>query len=673
VALTVGDNEYIDASGRPTTLEREGQQYFSLLKYYTVQRNDFVVERDFGSYASLIQGNYVPNGWLLRRSSVADVGGYAINLTLDDWSLLLRLAKKYRLRFTGSVLAKYRVHEKNTIAVDEGKLFLDTARVLLQERVYCRQHGLELEWSRHAHRVFEKLTREQIERIVEDPAADENWWDDKLSRIEDLARIGKGETDSRRLQSDLDHVTQKWRASFAEQTRLQTEHEADQSRLRDAAERLSLIEQAHRNELESLTLTLSATSAQLSKKSAELSDLEKVAERLRIGEIAYQAEREQLTQALSSQYARLSELEASRTWRWTEWLRRGCMILAHLRSRRWEVALEAVKDDPTSLGGLELSGWAFHKDASVVGIEISVQGQSPFVVNYGIERPDVAVAFPTCDVGRPGFRAFIHVIEDPVTLRITLRCADGRTSVVRRKLPRTHAMNDKARELYGAPNRFDASPLGLVRDLLHHGAIGMYIWQSRRIRGWARGNGEAEALAMASDTLGPSPVIVEVGTFLGSSAVLLAGPRKRRKSGHVHCVDVFSPTGDDAALPIYRAIADSLGMPMRQAFEENMRRAGLSEWITVHQMTSSEAARQWNSPIDLLYLDGDISIGGSRQTFQAWSPFLRRGGILAINGTLEPTSRTGSDRVVEEFVRPPDYEDLRRVDHVTFARKSKRS
>ena len=112
---------------------------------------------------------------------------------------------------------------------------------------------------------------------------------------------------------------------------------------------------------------------------------------------------------------------------------------------------------------------------------------------------------------------------------------------------------------------------------------------------------------------------------------------------------------------------------MRQAFERNMRRAGLSEWITVHEMRSDEAARRWNTPIDMLYLDGDISIAGSREIFQAWSPFLREGGVLAINGTVERTSRTGSYRVVDEFVRPPDYEDVRRVDHVTFARKGKKA
>jgi glycosyltransferase involved in cell wall biosynthesis len=654
VALAVGDNEYIDADGRPVALERGSERHSTLLAYYTKTRADFLAEKDFGSYPSLIQGNYVPNGWLLRRSCVADVGGYTFDFMLDDWPLLLRLAKKYRLCFAGAVLGKRRVHDKNTLAVHADRLFLDTARILLAERAYCREHGLESEWMNHAQSVFERITPEQIKSLVENPAADEHWWEEKWSRIDDLVRIATLQRDCWRVQADLDHKTEQARVSIAEQSRLQSTLDeraetvralvAEQARLRsslaDSAEilRVSMAEQA----------------------------------RLRTLHESDRSEIESILNDLTSSSARLADFESSRSWRWTEPLRRGWGALRRLEIRSWEVVLETPRADPASLGGLVLSGWAFHRGAPITKIELSVRGQRPFAAEYGIERPDVAAAFPKRDVGRPGFRAWAQVTEDPVTLQIKLFCGDGRTQIVHRRLRRTSAMNDQAREWYGAPNRFGASWLGLVRDRLRYGAIGADVWQSRRIRGWLRGNGEAEALAKASDSLADSPVIVEVGTFLGCSTVLLAGPRKRRGSGRVHCVDSFSPTGDDDALPIYRVIADSLGMPMKQAFEQNMRRAGLSDWITVHEMKSDEAAQRWNTPIDMLFLDGDVSIAGSREIFQAWSPFLRAGGILAINGTVDRSSRTGSFRVVEEFVRPPAYENVHRVDHITFAVKSGR-
>ena len=660
VALAVGDNEYIDEDGRPVTLERDGERHATLLAYHLSSRANFVIERDFGSYVSLIEGNYVPNGWLLRRSCVSGVGGYAGELSLDDWSLLLRLVKKYRIRFTGSVLGKYRVHDKNTVTVHEESLFIDTARLLLQERAYCREHGFESAWSTYAHHVFERITPEEITSIVESPISGENWWEERRSRIEDLARIGKRETDFLRVSSALEQTRQKHLASIAKQETLQDLQEVERSRLLslldDAVERFRLAESVHENERERWRRDSEALNA--------------LVERHSLTEIAHQRERERLSRGLAASTARLSALEASRSWRWTGPIRRGLNALGRTASRKWEVCLEPPKPDPDSLGGVIVSGWAFHRDSPVARVEISVEGRQYFAAEYGIERPDVVAAFPKTDVGRPGFSVSIHVIEGPVTLQIELLCLDGRRQVVTRLLQRSHAMNDIARELYGAPIQFVASALWLVRDLVNHGGVGRYIWQSRRIRGWIRGHGEAEALAKASESLGDSPVIVEIGTFLGCSTVLLAGPCKRRGSGRVHCVDTFSPTGDDAALPIYRTIAESLGMSIRQLFDKNIYRAGLSDWITVHEMRSDEAARRWDTPIDMLFLDGDVSIAGSREIFQAWSPFLRRGGILAINGTVERPSRIGSYQVVREFVRPPNYEDVRRVDHITFARKS---
>ena len=67
VALAVGDNQYIDARGLDCSLEKDGEALSTLLAFHTKGRARFSLERDFGAYSSLIEGNYVPNGWLLRR------------------------------------------------------------------------------------------------------------------------------------------------------------------------------------------------------------------------------------------------------------------------------------------------------------------------------------------------------------------------------------------------------------------------------------------------------------------------------------------------------------------------------------------------------------------------------------------------------------------------------
>jgi len=160
VALAVGNNQYIDADSHPIELERSGERFPTLLEYHTKWREDFFIKRDFGTYTSLIGGNYIPNGWLFRRDCVAEVGGYTFDFTLDDWSLLLKIVKRYRVVYAGEVLAKYRVHAGNMSRLQAERMFLDTARILVQEREYCRAHDLENEWWNHVNRIMVPLPKD---------------------------------------------------------------------------------------------------------------------------------------------------------------------------------------------------------------------------------------------------------------------------------------------------------------------------------------------------------------------------------------------------------------------------------------------------------------------------------------------------------------------------------
>ncbi len=181
------------------------------------------------------------------------------------------------------------------------------------------------------------------------------------------------------------------------------------------------------------------------------------------------------------------------------------------------------------------------------------------------------------------------------------------------------------------------------------------------------------ALAETAYQLPTDTVIVEVGTFLGSGAVLLAGARKLRGSGKVHCVDPFNGSGDAFSVPHYDRIVRSLGQRSQRAlFDENMQRMGLSEWIVVHQGTAREIAAGWSSLIDLLFLDGDQSPAGARGGFDAFSPWLKPGGILALHNSspriYEP-DHDGYYRLAVQELKEPNYTDVRVVGSTTFGRK----
>ncbi|MGH9786748.1 MAG: class I SAM-dependent methyltransferase [Terriglobia bacterium] len=183
---------------------------------------------------------------------------------------------------------------------------------------------------------------------------------------------------------------------------------------------------------------------------------------------------------------------------------------------------------------------------------------------------------------------------------------------------------------------------------------------------------EAVELARTTYFLPEEAIVVEIGSFLGCSTVLLGGARKLRQSGKVHCIDPFDASGDSYSVPVYRDIAGSLPISLRARFEENIRLAGLTDWVEVHQGKASEIARQWKAPIDLLFMDGDQSDRGAREDYEHWSGFLKAGGILAIHhsapGFYAP-DHGGSRLLVENVVHPPLYAEIRCIGTTTFARR----
>jgi len=205
-----------------------------------------------------------------------------------------------------------------------------------------------------------------------------------------------------------------------------------------------------------------------------------------------------------------------------------------------------------------------------------------------------------------------------------------------------------------------------------YGKLSRYIAYSRLIPGWTT-DPEAIALAQCCYKLPVNAVVVEIGSFLGGSAVLFAGARKLRGSGKVHCVDPFDASGDAFSAPYYHAIAQQKKTPLRHRFNKNINHAFLTRWIQVHEGTAETIAAVWHESIDLLFLDGDQSPEGVRASYESWQPFIKDGGIIAIHNSSERVYAEGHDghrRLVLETIKAPQYSDIYCVGSTTFARKN---
>lgn len=97
----------------------------------------------FGTYAALLKGNHVPNGYLIRRSALMQTGGYRSDAIIEDWHMNLQLAKLGRMIYVPEVLFRYRWHGRNTIlnyASDEAKKNI-YRKIYSMEKDYAISHG----------------------------------------------------------------------------------------------------------------------------------------------------------------------------------------------------------------------------------------------------------------------------------------------------------------------------------------------------------------------------------------------------------------------------------------------------------------------------------------------------------------------------------------------------
>lgn len=207
---------------------------------------------------------------------------------------------------------------------------------------------------------------------------------------------------------------------------------------------------------------------------------------------------------------------------------------------------------------------------------------------------------------------------------------------------------------------------------LKYGQLAFYLNHAGNIPGFSSPE-EAVALLEAARSLPKNAVIAEIGSFLGASAVVMAGARKSVGSGFVCCIDPFDGSGDEFSVPHYQEIQNESKLPLRQRFDNHIKQANLKKWVKVFPGFGQTVGREWEMPLDMLYLDGDQSPAGARETYEIWHPFLKKGGILALHNSSDVNYSPGHDghrRIVVETLHAPHYTNIYCIDSITFATKN---
>lgn len=155
---------------------------------------------------------------------------------------------------------------------------------------------------------------------------------------------------------------------------------------------------------------------------------------------------------------------------------------------------------------------------------------------------------------------------------------------------------------------------------------------------------EAQALydtALEVSAIGP---VLEIGSYCGKSTIYL-GLACRQHSSTVFALDHHRGSEEHQLGEVFHDpdLYDS-GEEVVDTFREfrrNIRAAGLEELVVPVVAGSAAAARHWQTPLAMVFIDGGHSLDAALTDYRCWAPHILRGGVLAIHDIFTDASKGG--------------------------------
>jgi predicted O-methyltransferase YrrM len=149
----------------------------------------------------------------------------------------------------------------------------------------------------------------------------------------------------------------------------------------------------------------------------------------------------------------------------------------------------------------------------------------------------------------------------------------------------------------------------------------------REIEGWLTGSEATTLYDLAHGLPQKHPVIVEIGSWLGKSSLILAKGLQDKCEPILYCIDPFPVDGDD----LYSHLAGTMGLLPKEQFIINMKKNRVYDRIRLLHGYSYDFAASFSDEIDLLFIDGDHTYDSAIRDYADWSPFLKPGGAIVFH------------------------------------------
>lgn len=150
--------------------------------------------------------------------------------------------------------------------------------------------------------------------------------------------------------------------------------------------------------------------------------------------------------------------------------------------------------------------------------------------------------------------------------------------------------------------------------------------------------------------------VVEIGSYCGRSAMVMAAALPRTSQWRLACVDTFGGSTEHQPGMAYfdGETLDPHGrVDTLPIFEANLTRAGLLERVEPIVAFSLDAANLLKGPLSVLFLDANHAYRAVCADLAAWLPKLAGGGIIVLHdvGDWEGPTRAAADLLALGYQR----------------------
>jgi MMP 1-O-methyltransferase len=163
---------------------------------------------------------------------------------------------------------------------------------------------------------------------------------------------------------------------------------------------------------------------------------------------------------------------------------------------------------------------------------------------------------------------------------------------------------------------------------------------------------DKDILSTYAKTLDEGSTIVEIGSFLGLSAIIMG---RSNRQCRIICIDPCNLSGEEASAPVY--IRDGYqGEWQFRMLRLNLMLYGVRAQII--RATSQEAIKQFSSRCQLLFVDGDHSYESCSRDVDYYGKWLDIGGTLILHDATTVLGWPGPIKVARQLLKDSGWKFL---------------